>query len=271
MSGFDDVSNALGYLVVQLSAHSIKAAEIAKSAQETYEAVSVYMQEQLRTQQEQKQTIEEQKQIIEAQATELEKAKESIEEPRPKKPRLGDRERPSSEFGGSQSGQGHYLCYRCHRYCGKNAKQCEASIESLLTSSLVDLFSRVVRTDERGELAEVTQEIARRGFKAPENGKEAKLLRDALLAFEQDPTKIVPLEHRIEVTPITPGATVEDVTAAEEVMNRPEAPAAPTRPEAVVSSAPSGPSGGELRQIRREVEGFMSSMTTVLGRLGMSL
>ena len=96
MSGFDDVNNALGYLV-QLSAHSIKAAEITQSARETYEAASVYMQKQLRTQQEQKQTIEEQKQIIEAQAKELEKvkeAKESIEELRPKKPRLGDREKP---------------------------------------------------------------------------------------------------------------------------------------------------------------------------------
>ena len=173
MPGFDDVdvSNALGHLVVQLSTHAIKTGELAKSTQETYEATSSYLQEMLKTQQEQKHTIEEQKQIIEAQAKELkkvtEKAQESIEEPPSKKPRLGDRERPASECGGSQSGQGHYLCYRCHRYCGKNAKQCEASIESLLTSSLVDLFSRVVirgRTDERGELAEVTQEIALRGF-----------------------------------------------------------------------------------------------------------
>ena len=138
----------------------------------------------------------------------------------------------------------------------------------------MDLFTRVVirgKVDERGELAAVTEEIARRGFKAPEDGKEAKLLREALLASEQDPTKIVPLEHRIERTPLTPGVTVEDVTAAEEEVNRPEAPAAPPTPEAVVSSAPSAPSSGELLQIRREVEGFMSNMTTVLGRLGMSL
>ena len=230
--------------MVQLSAHAIKTGELAKSTQETYEATSSYLQEMLKTQQEQKQTIEEQKQIIEAQAKELkkvtEKAKESIEEPPSiRSPDSVTGRDAASECGGSQSGQGHYLCYRCHRYCGKNAKQCEASIESLLTSSLVDLFSRVVirgGTDERG-MAEVTQEIARRGFKAPEHGKEAKSLREALLAFEQDPTKIVPVEHRIEVTPLTPGVTVEDVT---------EAPAAPTTPEAVVSSAPSAPSSGEL-------------------------
>ena len=113
MPGFDDVNNALGYLVVQLSAHSIKAGELAKSAKETYEATSIYLQEMLKNQQEQKQTIEEQKQIIEAQAKELkkvtEKATESIEEPPSKKPRLGDRERPASEFGGSQGGRGSYI------------------------------------------------------------------------------------------------------------------------------------------------------------------
>ena len=78
-------------------------------------------------------------------------------------PRL-DREKAPSEFGGSQEGggqggRGNYLCYRCHRYCGKNAKQCEASVESLLTSSVLDLFTRVVfrgKPDERGELAAVT-------------------------------------------------------------------------------------------------------------------
>ena len=117
------------------------------------------------------------------------------------------------------------------------------------------------RTDERGELAAVTQKIARRGFKAPENGREAKLLRDALLAFEQDPTKVVP----------APGVTVEDITEPEGTATRPEAPAAPTTPEAAVSSTPSGPPSGGLLQIRREVEGFMSGMATALSRLGMSL
>ena len=40
MQSFDDVTNALGFLVVQLSAHAIKAGELAKSTQETYEASS---------------------------------------------------------------------------------------------------------------------------------------------------------------------------------------------------------------------------------------
>ena len=79
------------------------------------------------------------------------------------------------------------------------------------------------------------------------------------------------MKHRIEVTPLTPRVTVEDVTGAEEAENLPEAPAAPKTPEEIISSAPSPPSSGELLQIRREVEGFMSSMTTVLGRLQMSL
>ena len=146
MPGFDDVNNALGYLVVQLAAHSIKTAEIAQNARETYETASVYMQEQLRAIQEQKQTIEKQEKelerVKEALGIALSKeqmARESTGEPRPKMPRLGERERPPSEFGGSQGGGGqgglgNYLCYRCHRY-GKNAKQGEASIESLLTSS----------------------------------------------------------------------------------------------------------------------------------------
>ena len=131
------------------------------------------------------------------------------------------------------------------------------------------------RNDERGELAEVMQEIARRGFKTPEDNKGAKALREALLAFQKDPTKVVPAEYRIfEATPQTPRVTVEDVTGDEEATDLPAAPTAPKTPEEIVSpapSAPSAPSSGELLQIRREVEGFMSNMTTVLGRLGMSL
>ena len=178
MQSFDDVTNSLGYLVVQLSAHAIKTGELAKSAQETYEATSSYLQEMLKTQQEQKKTIEEQKHIIEAQAKELkkvaEKAKESIEEPPSKKPRLGEREGPASECGGSQSGRGQYLCYRCHRYCGKNAKQCEASIESLLTSSLVDLFSRVVIRGRTGELAELPRRSLDVGSKPRRTAKKRR-------------------------------------------------------------------------------------------------
>ena len=89
MQSFDDITNSLGYLVVQFSAHAIKASELAKSSQETYEATSSYLQEMCKTQQEQKKLIEEQKHLIEAQAQKLkkvaEKATDSIEEP-PSKP-----------------------------------------------------------------------------------------------------------------------------------------------------------------------------------------
>ena len=51
----------------------------------------------VKTQQEQKKLIEEQKHLIEAQAQELKKAKDSIDEPRSKKPRIVEKEGPASE------------------------------------------------------------------------------------------------------------------------------------------------------------------------------
>ena len=286
MPTLEDCLNELGLGVVQLAAFAEKAAELVSSSRDACERVSAFLQKQslevntLRILRQGHQAVLQENTELKKELARLKEANEStnVEEPRPKRPRVGDKEKAPSEWGGSQGGPGQYICDRCHRYCGKNAKQCEASIESLLTSSLVDLYSRVVirgRNDERGELAEVIQEIARRGFKTPEDNKGAKAPREALLAFEKDPAKGVPAEYRIfETTPQTPRVTVEEVPGDEEATDLPAAPAAPKTPEEILPtspSAPSAPSSGELLQIRREVEGFMSNMTSVLGRLGMSL
>ena len=63
---------------------------------------------------------------------------------------------------------------------------------AFLSSFLVDLYSRVAirgQSDERGELNEVVQELAKRGVKTPSDKKGAKALREALLAFEKNPEK----------------------------------------------------------------------------------
>ena len=151
----------------------------------------------VKTQQEQKKLIEEQKHIIEAQAQELKKvaetAKDSIEEPPSKKPRIGEKEGPASEYGGSQSGRGEYLCY------GKSAKYCEVPLASLKGSSLIDLYSRIYvrkRQDVRREGEAVMEELRQRGLALPVDELTATNQRKVLLAFEQGTTTEIPMEYR---------------------------------------------------------------------------
>ena len=191
--------------MVQLLAHAIKAGELAKTTQETYEATSSYLQEMVKTQQEQKKLIEEQRHIIEVQAQELkkvaEKATDSIEEPPSKKPRTVEKEGPASEYGESQSGRGQYLCYRCHGSCGKSAKYCEVPLASLKGSSLIDLYSRIYvrkRQDVRREGEAVMEELRQRGLALPLDEMTAKNQRKALLAFEQGTITEVPMEYRLK-------------------------------------------------------------------------
>ena len=67
--------------------------------------------------------------------------------------------------------------------------------------------------------------------------------REALLAFEQDPTKIVPAEHRVEVTPLTPGGKVEDITDEPTAEN-------PRVPDAERTVPPMIPEGTETTSCR---------------------
>ena len=102
----------------------------------------------------------------------MKETKESTEaeEPPSKKSRIGDKDGPVSEYGGSQSGRGQYLCYRCHGNCGKSAKHCEVPLASLKGSSLIDLYSRVYvrkRPDVRREGEAVMEELRQRGLALP--------------------------------------------------------------------------------------------------------
>ena len=139
MPTLEDCLNELGLGVVQLAAFAEKAAELVSSSRDACERVSAFLQEQslevntLRILRQGHQAVLQENTELKRELARMKEAKESteVEEPRPKRPRVGDKEKAPSEWGGSQGGPGQYLCYRCHRYCGKNVKQCEASIESL--------------------------------------------------------------------------------------------------------------------------------------------
>ena len=269
MQSFDDITNSLGYLVVQFWAHAIKASELAKSTQETYEATSSYLQEMVKTQQAQQKLIEEQKHIIEAQAQELkkvaEKATDSIEEPPSKKPRILEKEGPASEYGGPQSGRSQYLCYRCHGSCGKSAKYCAVPLASLKGSSLIDLYSRVYvrkRPDVRREGEAVMEELRQRGLALPVDELTAKNQRKALLAFEQGTTTEIPMEYRLVPTepvpvPANPEEEKETSGAAEvKSSEEEEEKEDPTKREENLQPSEIN-RNPEVRRLRENVHSFM--------------
>ena len=214
MPSFEDAANALGQLVVQVSANGVRSNELAKSTKETYDTAMTFIQELRRAQKDQQELIEDLQKRLEEQPEEPPSKRLRTEEPWAK----SRKDLARSDYAESQvESQSGFLCYRCHKHCGNSAKNCEVEIPDLEMSSILDLYTRIAhrgKKDERNEFDKVVEEFGRRGYRLPEDGKVAKRMREALQLYEKNPEKGMPLEYRVvpeTPTPVTPGAVVTEV------------------------------------------------------------
>ena len=207
MPNFEDAANALGQMVVQVSASAVRSNELAKSTKETYDTAMTFIQELRRAQKDQQELIEDLQKRLEEQPEEPPSKRLRTEEPwaRPR------RDPARSDYAESQvESQSGFLCYRC-------LKNCEVEIPDLEMSSILDLYTRIAhrgKKDERNEFDKVVEEFGRRGYRLPEDGKVAKRMREALQLYEKKFEKGMPLEYRVvpeTPTPVTPGAVVTEV------------------------------------------------------------
>ena len=81
MPSFEDAANALGQLVVQVSANAVRSNELAKSTKETYDTAMNYIQELRRAQKDQQELIEELQKRLEEQPEEPPSKRLRTEEP----------------------------------------------------------------------------------------------------------------------------------------------------------------------------------------------
>ena len=162
MTSFEDTANALGQLVVQVSANTVRSNELAKSTKESYDTAMNYIQELRKAHKEQQELIEDLQKRLEEQPEEPSAKRLRTEAPwtRPR------RDPARSEYAESQvESQSGFLCYRCHKHCGSSAKNCEVEIPDLEMSSVLDLYTRIAhrgKKDERNELDKVVEEFGRR-------------------------------------------------------------------------------------------------------------
>ena len=231
MTSFEDTANALGQLVVQVSANAEELRKAHKDQQELIEDLQKRLEEQ----------------------PEEPSAKRLRTEAPWTRPR---RDPARSEYAESQvESQSGFLCYRCHKHCGSSAKNCEVEIPDLEMSSVLDLYTRIGKKDERNELDKVVEEFGRRGYRLPEDGKVAKRMREALQLYEKNPEKGMPLEYRVvpeeTPTPLTPGAVVTEVPD--------------DNPEPKV-----GDQNPEVRRLREDVQKFMKDILGTISQLGQS-
>ena len=254
MTSFEDTANALGQLVVQVSANAVRSNELAKSTKESYDTAMNYIQELRKAHKDQQELIEDLQKRLEEQPEEPSAKRLRTEAPwtRPR------RDPARSEYAESQvESQSGFLCYRCHKHCGSSAKNCEVEIPDLEMSSVLDLYTRIAhrgKKDERNELDKVVEEFGRRGYRLPEDGKVAKRMREALQLYEKNPEKGMPLEYRVvpeTPTPLTPGAVVTEVPEDD--------------PEPKV-----GDQNPEVRRLREDVQKFMKDILGTISQLGQS-
>ena len=183
MTSFEDTANALGQLVVQVSANAVRSNDLAKSTKESYDTAMNYIQELRKAHKDQQELIEDLQKRLEEQPEEPSAKRLRTEAPwtRPR------RDPARSEYAESQvESQSGFLCYRCHKHCGSSAKNCEVEIPDLEMSSVLDLYTRIAhrgKKDERNELDKVVEEFGRRGYRLPEDGKVAKRMREALQLY----------------------------------------------------------------------------------------
>ena len=146
MPSFEDAANALGQLVVQVSANAVRSNELAKSTKETYDTAMTYIQE-LRAQKDQQELIEDLQKRLEEQPEEPPSKRLRTEEPWAK----SRKDLARSDYAESQvESQSGFLCYRCHKHCGSSAKNCEVEIPDLeMSSVLEDRPSGQERREER--------------------------------------------------------------------------------------------------------------------------
>ena len=270
MTSFEDTANALGQLVVQVSANAVRSNELAKSTKESYDIAMNYIHELRKAQKDQQELIEDLQKRLD----------EPPEEPSSKRLRTeapwtrSHRDPTRSEYAESQVGsQSGFLCYRCHKHCGSSAKNCEVEIPDLEMSSVLDLYTRIAhrgKKDERNELDKVVEEFGRRGYRLPEDGKVAKRMREALQLFEKNPEKGMPLEYRVvpeeTPTPLTPGAKITEV-----IDDDPEPKGDEPKGDEPKADAPKvGDQSPEVKRLREDVQKFMKDILSTISQLGQS-
>ena len=245
MTSFEDTANALGQLVVQVSANAVRSNELAKSTKETYDTAMNYIQELRKAQKDQQELIGDLQKRLEEQPEEPSAKRLRTEAPwtRPR------RDPARSDYAESQvESLSGFRCYRCHKHCGSSAKNCEVEILDLEMSSVLDLYTRIAHRGKRNELDKVVEEFGRRGYRLPEDGKVAKRMREALQLYEKNPEKGMPLEYRVvpeTPTPITPEVPDDD-------------------PEPKV-----GDQNPEVRRLREDVQKFMKDILGTISQLGL--
>ena len=268
MTSFEDTANALGQLVVQVSANAVRSNDLAKSTKESYDTAMNYIQELRKAHKDQQELIEDLKKRLEEQPEEPSAKRLRTEAPwtRPR------RDPARSDYAESQvESQSGFLCYRCHKHCGSSAKNCEVEIPDLEMSSVLDLYTRIAhrgKKDERNELDKVVEEFGRRGYRLPEDGKVAKRMREALQLYEKNPEKGMPLEYRVvpeeTPTPLTPGAVATELLDDEPKVGEPKG----DEPKAGAPKV--GDQSPEVKRLREEVQRFMKDILGTISQLGQS-